>query len=81
MSELTTLFTNIANSIRAKEGTEETILASEFPTRISNLPSRGGTLNIFLQPDEPEIKKGVWIKTEDENDKIEGINIITRKRI
>ena len=37
MSELTNLFTNIANSIRAKGGTTETITANNFPEAISNI--------------------------------------------
>lgn len=39
MSELTTLFTNIANAIRAKGETSGTIQASQFPTAIANIPS------------------------------------------
>ena len=42
MSTLTQLFTNIANSIRAKKGTQELIEAEDFPTEIANIPS-GGT--------------------------------------
>lgn len=38
---LTNFLTDIAESIRTKEGTEEQILASEFDTRIANLPSGG----------------------------------------
>ena len=44
MSELTTLFTNIANAIRTKGGTTATLQASQFPTAIANLPSGGGTI-------------------------------------
>jgi hypothetical protein len=42
MSDLTTLFTNIADSIRAKKGSSDTIIASDFPSEIANLPSGGG---------------------------------------
>ena len=42
MSTLTQLFTNIANSIRVKKGTQELIEAEDFPTEIANIPS-GGT--------------------------------------
>ena len=44
MSELTTLFTNIANAIRTKGGTTATLQASQFPAAIANLPSGGGTI-------------------------------------
>ena len=37
MSELTDLFTNIADSIRAKGGTTETIAANNFPEAISSI--------------------------------------------
>ena len=44
MSELTTLFTNIAAAIREKGGTTAQIQAAQFPTAIANLPSGGGTI-------------------------------------
>lgn len=37
MSELTTLFANIANAIRSKKGTTAQISAANFPTEISNI--------------------------------------------
>ena len=39
MSQLTDLFTNIANAIRAKTGQSGTISANSFPTAIANLPA------------------------------------------
>ena len=39
MSELTTLFQNIANAIRSKGGTSEQIAAANFPTAITNIPT------------------------------------------
>lgn len=39
MSELTTLFGNIANAIRSKSGTSEQIVAANFPTAITNIPA------------------------------------------
>lgn len=39
MSTLTDLFTNIANAIRAKDGSSDTIVASDFPTAIANIPT------------------------------------------
>lgn len=39
MSELTTLFQNIANAIRSKGGTSEQIAAANFPTAITNIPA------------------------------------------
>lgn len=44
MSTLTDLFTNIANAIRAKTGSSESIVASDFPTEIANIPT-GSTGN------------------------------------
>lgn len=38
MSQLTELFTNIANAIRSKTGESEQMQASNFPTSISNIP-------------------------------------------
>lgn len=38
MSTLTQLFTSIANSIRAKKGTQALIQAEDFPTEIADLP-------------------------------------------
>ena len=39
---LTQLFTAIANAIRAKTGSSETIKAENFPTEINSIPSSGG---------------------------------------
>lgn len=39
MSQLTELFTQIANAIRAKDGTANPIAANEFATRIGNIPA------------------------------------------
>lgn len=39
MSELTSLFENIANAIRSKGGTSEQIAAANFPTAITNIPA------------------------------------------
>ena len=41
MSTLTGLFTDIANSIRAKKGSSDLINAEDFATEITNLPSGG----------------------------------------
>ncbi len=43
MANLNELMTNIANAIRTKKGTIETINAQNFPSEIENLPSGGGT--------------------------------------
>lgn len=60
MSALTDLFTNIANAIRAKTGSQETIQASDFPDAILSIPytpptpvstltiTRQGTLRIAV---------------------------------
>ena len=47
MSTLTELFTNIADAIRAKKGTQETIIAENFPIEIANLPS--GSEPLYLE--------------------------------
>lgn len=50
MANLNELMTNIANAIRTKKGTSETINAQNFPSEIENLPSGGGghTLKAYL---------------------------------
>lgn len=40
-TSLSNLFTDIADEIRAKKGTSETIVADNFPTEIANIPSGG----------------------------------------
>ncbi|MBC6681296.1 hypothetical protein H9L42_16280, partial [Mogibacterium sp. BX12] len=40
MSQLTTLFTDIADSLRAKEGSEGQIPAMNFPERIDGLAGK-----------------------------------------
>jgi len=47
MSQLTDLFTDIANAIRSKKGTSAAIPAQNFASEISNLPSGGGGDNIY----------------------------------
>ena len=56
---LTDLFTQIANSIRSKDGTTEPIVATDFPQRILDIPSGGGS----GLPDS--IKTGTYIVAED----------------
>lgn len=46
------LFTDIADAIREKDGTTETIQASTFPARISAIPSGGSTPSTPLDPQE-----------------------------
>ena len=41
---LASLFTAIANAIRAKKGTSATIVADDFPTEIASIPSTSYTL-------------------------------------
>lgn len=50
-TDLTTLFTDIANAIRGKDGTSATITASDFPARITAIPSGGGGVTINLSGD------------------------------
>ncbi len=47
MSQLSQIFTNIANAIRGKTGSNELITPPEMATAIDNIPS--GTLNAFNQ--------------------------------
>lgn len=47
---LTEFLTQIANSIRSKDGTTEPIVANDFPQRILDIPSGGGSDNgLFFQ--------------------------------
>ena len=56
---LTDFFTQIANSIRSKDGTTEPIVATDFPQRILDIPSGGGS-------DLPDsIKTGTFTVAED----------------
>lgn len=59
---LTDFLTQIANTIRSKDGTTEPILASEYPQRILNIPSGGlelptsvktGTFTVSQDSTEP----------------------------
>lgn len=43
-STLTSLFSDIANAIRAKKGTSADIVADNFPSEIASIPSGGGSL-------------------------------------
>ena len=45
---LTDFFTQIANAIRSKDGTTEPIVATDFPQRILDIPSGGGSSDIRL---------------------------------
>lgn len=58
---LTDFLTQIANSIRSKDGTTEPILASEFPQRIMNIPSGGLEL-------PPTVKTGTFTVSQDSTD-------------
>ena len=42
-NNLSNFLTDVADAIRTKKGTSETILASDFDTEIENLPSGGGS--------------------------------------
>ena len=58
---LTDFLTQIADSIRSKDGTTEPILASEFPQRIMNIPSGGLEL-------PPTVKTGTFTVSQDSTD-------------
>lgn len=45
---LPNFLTDVANAIRGKKGTEETIQASDFDTEIANLPSGGGDISEYF---------------------------------
>ena len=60
MSQLTDLFTNIANAIRDKTGNSETISAANFPTAISNLPA-GAEFHVGV-PNNGTAYKYDWLK-------------------
>lgn len=54
MCTLTGLFTAIANAIRGKEESLETIKAEDFPTRITNLPTGGGkSIDVYFSQQTP----------------------------
>ena len=61
-TDLTTLFSDIADAIRGKDGTSATIQASTFPARITAIPSGGGgTVNVSLSGDLSYTDyNGVW---------------------
>jgi len=44
---LSSLFTAIANAIRSKTGSSDTIKADDFPTAIANIPTSGGTPHVY----------------------------------
>ena len=55
MSNLTTLFTDIANAIREKKGTTDSIVAETFPVEIQNISVGGATvegMQQFISEDE-----------------------------
>ena len=58
---LTDFLTQIANSIRSKDGTTEPILASEFPQRIMNISSGGLEL-------PTSVKTGTFTVSQDSTD-------------
>ena len=47
-NNLTDFLSDVADAIRTKKGTSETILASDFDTEIENLPSGGGDLDEYF---------------------------------
>lgn len=60
MSQLTDLFTNIANAIRDKTGQSETISATNFPTAIANLPA-GAEFHVGI-PNSGTAYQYDWLK-------------------
>ena len=55
---LTDFFTQIADSIRSKDGTTDAIKATDFPQRILNIPSGGGNI---------KFAKGSFTLSENQN--------------
>lgn len=49
MSQLTDLFTDIANAIRGKKGTSDAIPAQNFANEITNLPSGGANISDYFE--------------------------------
>lgn len=66
---LTDFLTQIANSIRSKDGTTDLIVATDFPQRILDIPSGGGDINLSY---------GTFIPTENTKTVIveHGLNIV-----
>lgn len=58
---LTTLFTDIADAIREKDGTQEDIVASTFPERIRAIPTGGGTVRLLRTLTITEPVESVWL--------------------
>lgn len=52
---LTSLFTDIADAIRAKTGSSAAIVADDFPTEIASIPSGGGGLVLITTLPDYEI--------------------------
>ena len=65
----------IANSIRARNGTQNTYKPSEMANAIDNLPS-GDSLNVYAQSTEPTEKDGIWIKTTTSKYNYTGVEIV-----
>ena len=62
---LSSLFTDIANAIRAKDGSSATIMADNFPAKILDIPTGGGggEYTIYPSATEPSAAQNgdIWI--------------------
>lgn len=58
-STLTSLFADIADSIRAKTGDTEDIIADDFPTAINAIPSGGGATEPYIEETYDESGKNL----------------------
>lgn len=68
-TNLTTLFSDIADAIRGKDGTSATITASDFPARITAIPSGGGKVTISLTGNLQNLDfQGQWDSVFNNND-------------
>lgn len=65
---LTNFLTDIADSIRLKTGKSEKIAINKFDTEISSIALKKEAFNLFVQLEEPELKEGIWIQTNQELD-------------
>lgn len=73
MSELTNVFTDIADAIRSKTGSSATITPAQMATEIENIPSGGGEVDPVL------LYK--WDFTKSLVDEINGVNFVIQKGI
>lgn len=74
IDNLENFLTDVAESIRGKTESTKKIKPENFDTEIANIKT-GDDLNVFVQENEPDIKDGVWIQSN-ENSKAIIFNLV-----